>query len=478
MSKETNQPTFLIYDYETFGKHPALDRPAQFASIRTNLYFEPLSNPEVFFCQPANDYLPSPEAVLITGITPQYALLKGMIESDFAKRIHQLFIVPNTCILGYNSIQFDDEVSRNLFYRNFYDPYSWSWINKNSRWDLIDVMRAFYALRPNGINWPLNKNGLPSFKLEHITKANNIKHDNKHNAIEDVFATMSIARLIQKTQIKLFDYLYKYRSKQKLKTLINTFSINPLVYVSSTIGADRSNITYIAPLAWHPNNPNALIVCDLSQDIQILQNLDIDEISKRFYTRQDEFGDKLQIPLKLVYINKCPILVPTNVLRHSDIMRIGMNYKKCLNNLEWLRNNEKICKKIVKIFINAKAFIKSGNVDAQLYDGFFNNSDRLAMNTILDTKPEDLSVLSLRFSDKRIKELLFRYRARNFPQTLNEKDRHLWLEYRKKIFNKERLGLYIKQLEYLHKYYINDIQKLNLIQSLNCYLSKLLIKLL
>ncbi|XNM88044.1 hypothetical protein ACLK18_11460 [Escherichia coli] len=57
-------------------------------------------------------------------------------------------------ILGYNNVRFDDEVTRNVFYRNFYDPYAWSWQHDNSRWDLLDVMRACYALRPEGINWP------------------------------------------------------------------------------------------------------------------------------------------------------------------------------------------------------------------------------------------------------------------------------------------------------------------------------------
>jgi len=168
------QKTFYFHDYETFGKNPALDRPAQFAGVRTDEDFNIIEEPLVIYCRPSDDYLPEPEAVMITGITPQLALEKGLSEAEFSAQIHQAFSVPGTCIVGYNNIRFDDEVSRNIFYRNFYDPYAYSWQYGNSRWDLLDVMRACYALRPDGINWPENDDGFPSFRLEHLTKANGI----------------------------------------------------------------------------------------------------------------------------------------------------------------------------------------------------------------------------------------------------------------------------------------------------------------
>lgn len=204
MNDGKQQSTFLFHDYETFGTHPALDRPAQFAAIRTDSEFNVIGEPEVFYCKPADDYLPQPGAVLITGITPQEARAKGENEAAFAARIHSLFTVPKTCILGYNNVRFDDEVTRNVFYRNFYDPYAWSWQHDNSRWDLLDVMRACYALRPEGINWPENDDGLPSFRLEHLTKANGIEHSNAHDAMADVYATISMAKLVKTRQPRLF----------------------------------------------------------------------------------------------------------------------------------------------------------------------------------------------------------------------------------------------------------------------------------
>src|SRR5690606_22484939 len=221
VSDSAARPTFLFHDYETFGTHPALDRPAQFAAIRTDDEFNIIGEPEVFYCKPADDYLPQPGAVMVTGITPQEARDKGVSEAEFARRIHDLFTVPNTCVVGYNNFRFDDEVTRNIFYRNFYDPYAWSWQNRNSRWDLLDIMRACYALRPEGINWPENDDGLPSFRLEHLTRANGIEHSNAHDAMADVYATIAMAKLVKTAQPRLFEYLLSHRSKQKLMTLID-----------------------------------------------------------------------------------------------------------------------------------------------------------------------------------------------------------------------------------------------------------------
>nr|EIQ9989368.1 exodeoxyribonuclease I [Escherichia coli] len=225
------QSTFLIHDYETFGQHPALDRPAQFAGVRTDADFNIIEEPLVIYCRPSDDYLPQPEAVMITGITPQVALTRGVSEAEFSRQINQMFSVPGTCIMGYNNIRFDDEVSRNIFYRNFYDPYAYSWQNGNSRWDLLDVLRTCYALRPEGINWPENEEGLPSFKLEHLSKANGIEHENAHDAMADVYATIALAKLVKQAQPKLFDYLFQLRNKHKVSALLDIANMKPLVHI-------------------------------------------------------------------------------------------------------------------------------------------------------------------------------------------------------------------------------------------------------
>ncbi|MEQ5040884.1 MULTISPECIES: exodeoxyribonuclease I [Providencia] len=449
MQDNKKQPTFFIHDYETFGKRPALDRPAQFAGVRTDLDFNIIEEPEVFYCAPADDYLPQPEAVMITGITPQVALSQGINEAEFAKRIHAAFSVPNTCIMGYNNIRFDDEVTRNIFYRNFYDPYAYSWQQGNSRWDLLDTLRACFALRPEGIQWPENEDGLPSMRLEHLTKANGVAHENAHDAMSDVLATINMAKLLKAAQPRMFDYFYQLRNKNKISQLIDIVEITPLVHVSGMFGALRSYASLVAPLAWHPDNKNAVIMCDLSADISPLIDLDVQQLRTRLYTPKAELAGASPIPVKLVHINKCPILAPEKTLRPEDAQRTGVDRDLCMRNLETLRKHPEIRNKLIELFSEPQIFAESDDVDTQIYNGFFSPSDRSTMDIIRETSPQNLPALELSFEDKRMKELFFRYKARNYPATLSYDEQQRWLQHRRDYFNEERLTEYMQQIQLL-----------------------------
>ncbi|PXB02482.1 exodeoxyribonuclease I [Pectobacterium carotovorum] len=471
---EKTQPTFFIHDYETFGKHPARDRPAQFAGVRTDMDFNIIGEPLVIYCRPADDYLPEPEAVMITGITPQVALAKGVNEAEFARQIHDAFSVPGTCIMGYNNIRFDDEVSRNIFYRNFYDPYAYSWQNGNSRWDLLDALRACYALRPEGIVWPENDDGLPSFRLEHLTKANGISHEQAHDAMSDVYATIAMAKLFKQAQPKLFEYLFPLRNKNKISALIDIPQMKPLVHVSGMFGAARSNTSWVVPLAWHPDNRNAVIMCDLAGDMTPLLELDSAALRERLYTRRDALeADQSAVPLKLVHINKCPVLAPANTLRPEDAERLGIDRQRCLDNLALLRSNASVREKVVELFAEAPAFTASDDVDLRLYDGFFGDADRMAMKIIQETAPQNLPALDLTFADNRLEPLLFRYRARNFPGTLDDREQQRWLQHRRAVFTPERLQDYMSELSNLYQLHEDDKEKMAQLKALYAYAQEL-----
>ncbi len=107
-------PTFLWHDYETFGTNPRRDWPAQFAAIRTDADLNEVGAPMMWYCQPPQDRLPEPEACLITGLTPQECVAKGLPEHQVAARSHAALAQPGTIGVGYNSIRFDDEVTRFL----------------------------------------------------------------------------------------------------------------------------------------------------------------------------------------------------------------------------------------------------------------------------------------------------------------------------------------------------------------------------
>lgn len=472
MENSINQPTFYFHDYETFGINPALDRPAQFAGVRTDSDFNIIEKPLVIYCQIAQDYLPDPEAVLITGITPQKTNQNGICEAEFTKLIHQEVSRPNTCILGYNNIRFDDEVTRNILYRNFYDPYAYSWRNGNSRWDLLDVVRACYALRPEGINWPTNVSGFPSFRLEDLTKANHIEHEHAHDAMSDVYATIAMAKLIKQAQPKLFNYFFTLRNKNKVAELIDIANMTPIIHVSGMLGSHRGNMALVSPLAWHPTQKNAVIVCDLSGDIDSLITLPVETIREKLYTKTEDLDvDEQRIPLKLIHINKCPIVAPLSTLLPDNAKRFNLDKQKCLTNQQKLLENQNTLQSKMYELFNVSNEYSNNNidVDAQIYENFLNGQDLLKCETIRSTPPHLLDSLALNFDDSRLAKLFFRYKARNYPQTLTEQELRIWQDHCRDILNPHKIQDYLQTLEQFAEIYIQQPEKLGLLKLLYQY---------
>lgn len=467
--------SFFIYDYESFGINPASDRPAQFAGIRTDKDFNIIGEPVMLYCKQTNDYLPSPEAVLVTGITPQECNEKGISEPEFAAKILAEFSQPNTCVMGFNNIRYDDEMTRYTFYRNFIDPYEYSWKNGNSRWDLLDVVRACYALRPEGIEWAYDDEGMPSFRLEKLTEANGIAHENAHDAMSDVYATIAMAKLIKEKQPKLFQFFFENRGKREVEKLINTAEMTPLVHVSGMLGNYRGNCTWVAPIAWHPTNQNAVIVCDLSQNIDDLLAKSAVELRENLYTKKSELEEQgiLPVPLKLVHINKCPILAPAKVLLPENAERLGINRQYCLDNLKKLQHSPDVRSKIEEIFKEERQFEASDNVETELYNGFFSTNDKNNMAILRQLPPEKLLENGLTFEDKRIPKLLLHYRARHFFKTLTRTEQLQWERYRRRKLEKNAMD-FEQRMQHLVQEYSGNEEKLQLLHQVYEYAMTLL----
>ena len=155
--------SFVIYDLETGGLDSRLDRTMQFAGIRVDENLNILGDPLVLYCKLPSFYIPQKSAIEVTGITSEECQEKGLPEYIFAQQINKFFTQQNnTVVMGFNNIKFDEEFTRNLFYRNFLPPYDYSFKDGNSRWDLINLVRATYELRPEGINWTFKEDGTPT----------------------------------------------------------------------------------------------------------------------------------------------------------------------------------------------------------------------------------------------------------------------------------------------------------------------------
>lgn len=424
--------TFYWHDYETFGILPRRDRPAQFAGLRTDADLVEIGTPQMIYCQPAPDYLPDPESCLLTGILPQTCLEHGLPEHAFAAAIERELAEAGTIGVGYNTIRFDDEVTRHLFWRNLIDPYAREWQNDCGRWDLLDVVRTTHALRPEGIEWPKHEDGRPSFKLEHLTAANGLQHDAAHDALSDVRATIALARLIKTRQPRLWDFCLSLRRKDAVLREIDLLNPKPVLHVSGMYGTEHGCIAIVWPLAAHPTNKNEIIVWDLAFDPAELVSLDAQTARERMFTRTEDLPEGVsRLPIKTIHINKSPIVVGNlKTLSPAMAERWQIDVAKALQHAQAAQQLPSLTALWGEVFRRPADADGPTDVDEDLYGGFVGTGDRRTLNTLRALGPEQLAREKVSFQDARLEEVFFRYRARNFPASLDARDQTRWESHR------------------------------------------------
>ncbi len=442
------QGTFYWHDYETWGIDPRRDRPSQFAGVRTDSELNVIGDPLMIYCQPADDILPQPDACLVTGLSPQKAMQEGVCEAEFIKQIHAELAKPGTCGVGYNSIRFDDEFTRYALYRNFYDPYAREWQNGNSRWDIIDMVRLTFALRPEGIEWPTYDDGSPCFKLEELTAANSISHKTAHDALSDVYATIALARLIKERQPRLFDYIFQLRNKRLVDQQLDLREKRPVLHVSSMFPASYGRIAMVAPVVRHPVNKNGVIVFDLRYNPEPFFELSVDELQQRLFTPAKELPEGVErLPLKMVHLNKSPVVVPMNTLTSEAMERWQIDVEAGERHAALLRQASAFEKRVQKAH-TLQQFEPVSDPDHDLYGGFFSSADRKQIDVVRNIRPQELNDLQLNFEDKRLSEMQFRYQARSWPETLSSDGQLRWNEFRRKRIYESDGGGSITLAEY------------------------------
>lgn len=436
MAYQTDQTqTFLWHDYETFGLDPRWDRPSQFAAIRTDLEFNQIGEPMMWYCRPADDYLPSPGACLVTGVTPQKCLQEGLPEVEFMQLINEQMSQPGTCSLGYNSLRFDDEFTRFGLYRNFFDAYGREWQGGNSRWDLIDLVRTASSIRPEGINWPHNEAGELVLKLDQLAPANGIEHTNAHDALADVRATIELARLLKKAQPRLYNYVFQLKHKAQVWGQLDLQMRKPVLHVSSMYGRDNGYMSLVGAFAKHPSNNNGALVFDLRQDPSLWQGFSSVQLQELLFSRKADLPlGTVRPAVKEIHVNKCPVVAPLQTLADAQADRFNIDKAQCQKHLQLLQQDESLCQALVEAFAQRPDF-PAVDPDAGLYGGgFFSDNDRKLMHKVHQQDPETWSEGAFAFADSRLEAMLFRLKARNYPQLLSGDEMQAW-----EAFRSERL---------------------------------------
>ena len=454
-----NDLSFFFYDLETSGLKAKEDRIMQFAGQRTDLELNPIGEPVNILVKLASDTLPGPSAIMVTGITPQ-STQEGMSEAEFCRFLDTEIFTPGTIVAGYNSVRFDDEFMRYLWWRNFYDPYEWQWRDRRSRWDLLDVVRMVRALRPDGIKWPVLPGGKAVNRLELITKMNGIEHTHAHDALSDVEALISVTKLLKERQPKMFEYLLGVRDKKKVAELANLDLKRPFVYTSGAYDAEWNKTTVAFPLTVGRNN-NSILVFDLRYNLDDLlekrrireeeQNRKEKEAAEAEpsliqvgllgeYTQEDEEQEEKEAKsekkagffpiIKELSLNKCPAVAPLGVLETEDgWTKIGLSKEMVQKNLDSLLAHPEFAEQM-RTELEKQEWPEAVDAEAALYDGFLGEGDKIKCNAVRSADANKLADFEPEFQDERLPELLLHYKARNFAKSLTQKEEEAWEEYR------------------------------------------------
>lgn len=460
--------TFFFYDLETSGLNPRHDRIMQFAGQRTTLDFEPIGEPFNILVTLNDDTLPSPDALMVTGITPQQTQADGMSEADFARLLVNEVFIEDTITVGFNNIRFDDEFIRALFWRTFNDPYEWAWRDGRSRWDMLDVVRMTRALRPDGIEWPV-VDGKESNRLELLTKINGIDHFKAHDALSDVEALIAVTKLIKQKQPQLYEHLLTYRDKKKIAELVNLEDKKPFVYVSGQYSSDYHKATVAFPFA--PGRNSSVIVYDLRHDPTPFLKLSVNELAKIFFAPWEERQKEgfVKLPVKEMQYNRAPAVAPVGVLEREDgWARIGLSEQTIAKHRAVLLGSPEFAENIRSLFEGRPEFAKEKDPEAQLYEGFVPDVDKLRIEKVRHADQNTLADLHPEFTDERLSDLLLHYKARNYPKSLAEDEVVAWESWRAARI-KAQLPSFVARLQYLSGVHGANEEKQFILQELQLW---------
>jgi exodeoxyribonuclease-1 len=429
--RELRMNSLLAFDYATTGSDPAQDRPMEFACVRLDMDLNIIGNPTSLHCRPSPDHLPDPAACILNGITPQFCEQVGLAELPFVNEVHRQLSTSGTIGFGYNSIAFDDELTRFMFWRNLIDPYAHEWKNGCGRWDLIELVRATYALRPETLEWPRDDSGSVSFRLDQLSVTNGLLQESTHDALSNVYATVELARVIKDRQPQLYAHMFSMRDKTQALQEMNASSHAPFIH----IGAETSTaagVRLMLPITQHPTNRNEVIAWDLSKDPRQLHDLDAESIRLRLFTRHDQRPEDFEaMPLHSIAANKSPAVFRNlHVLSRERAVELDIDVAAASANVTTLLGvlDTLDLPRLLQV-VYARDPLES-DVEQALYDGFIGNHDRRALDLLRELEPNDLASLEPEFSDPRLGELFLRYKARHYPNTLSQRERDKWEEHR------------------------------------------------
>ena len=406
-----DRSTILWHDYEAGGVHAKSAPPMQFAAVRTDLDLNVIDCPIDVYARLDCDKLPHPEAVAITHINPMKCMKEGLPEPEFFRRINQEMSYPDTCTTGYNSMNYDEEVTRFGLWRSLIPVYNREFENNNSRWDLLPVMAAYASLKIPGVVIPTNEEGQTTLKLEALAPANNIKQDNAHNALDDVFALVGLAKVLKRASPLLWDYLYDGRRKKAAsgRCLMGTTGM----LFSPMMGAKNNYGKPVLIIGNNPQNTNSgkvYVELDDMENVRSLWRMSPEQIKENLFKK----GEQLEAegikrpPLSTLKVNESPAFIPFSwLMRHGFVKDDSPVIAG-----DKIGNQRDFLEKLISVFADAD-YPEETNPELKLYGGFPSRNDKQQLSR-MSYMPlsEAFGSVKAEFEDPDLNQLYLNARAR------------------------------------------------------------------
>ncbi|MBT4025387.1 exonuclease domain-containing protein, partial [Desulfobacula sp.] len=368
--------TFLFYDVETSGLNPAFDQILTFACIRTDPGLNEIKR-QTITIRLRKDIVPSPQAFLTHGLTFD-ELSCGINEYEAALKIHKILNTPDTISLGYNSLGFDDDFLRFLFYRNLLDPYTHQYANGCSRMDILPITVLFRIFQKDSLNWP-HIDGKPSLKLDLISRENNfVTTGRAHEALNDVEAVIELSKkmFFQKDIWNYsLDFFNKTRDEIRINNINKTLNIQNTpfrhcIMMSASFGSKSNYMAQVIHLGSSLAYKNQSLWLRLDSDDILGINAGLD-IKETFVLRKKAADALIVLPALERFLDK--LSEESRQTVRENIMKIGSHKENFF--------------KFIQYHLNYKyPFIPDMDPDAALYqDGFFSFKEKQEINLFHQT---------------------------------------------------------------------------------------------
>jgi exodeoxyribonuclease I len=417
---------YVFYDTETSGLSPEFDQILQFAAIRTDNDFNEIDRFEIR-SQLLPYIVPAPGALRVTGIGPEL-LMDSSIPSHYqaTRQIREKLLDWSPAIfIGYNTISFDENLLRQALFQTLHSPYVTN-TQSSARADVIRLVHAVVAYVPDCLTVPTNEKGKAVFKLDQLAPANGFEHENAHEAMADVEATIHIAKVIRNGAPKVWQNVM--RSCRKSAAVDTIMSTGILALTEFYFNKEYSwLVTYCGQNSEYSAQMG---VFDLQHDPTGYVDLDVDALV-------DILNDKHKV-IRSIRTNAQPILMPYE-LATSRAAAKTFDLNVLRDRVNIIRDAPEFQKRLgLALAKRYPSEEPSPYSEKRIYDGFPSRGDEALMQRFHGQPWADRFATAEQLDDDSRRELAYRVIYCEAAETLpNEKRTELENWVRRRILSND-----------------------------------------